>query len=561
MASTSKSHFEILSRSGGKSRWDLIEVLDERKAASARAEELWVSKRFSGLKVVKESYDSVTRSYNSLEIFSRGASRKVSKYDESGKVAPCLSPDQLYLPAGRSSIRELLSQSLDEWNLTPTELLHSLDHYNRLNDSGTRLQNAVQRAAIAQSDGSSVQERMRHLYRVIDQTIAIAKQTAQDLPSLESGRLKPLIKAFGEEKNRGFMLSIAVTRYLRPAVTLEDKFGRVVALLNVKHPRWVISALDQFLAEFLAMKKLLPAMFGPQKDRRAFMVLLAEFQAGCLDVKRKSMGIHQLMPDLLRLDVFLGEDRLPLTREALLERLREEISSSAPVCDGDLADKLMGLKEINQIITRVDLDSATREALKEALNDRSSRMVNSQSIGEFLQGFKFPDAKVRGLINVVNSSIGKTAQRTAGNFIVPVLDTPDNEAWFLAIGSNPVERLKLLSAIGKEVENSLLLDMHKRHVITQLDKFSRIIAKKTNLLKKVLSVEEDVIAKVERLLGMMADGYFPLGSVHNEAEQKVRSLMSHPDFMYALATGFGQPNAADALRDFRAKLVLAGISE
>ncbi len=558
--SRSNIHYEILGRIGRS--WTIIEVGPDRDLVTKKAEKLWDSGKYTGIRIMKESYDLSDKSFGSIEIFARGANKKMSKYDESTRVSPCLSPDQLYSTDGRRSIWELMSNTLEEWHLTPTELLHNLEHYYKLNDSGTKLQNAVQRVAISQgSEDGSIQERMRKLFQVIDQAINLVNSLADTIPTLEAGRLNPLIAKIEGEKNRKFLLAISISEYLRPAVTLEDKFGRVVAILNDKRPDWVVGVMDQLIAEFFQHKKLLPSIMGPQPNRAQFMIFLAEFQAGNLAAYCIDNDIKKTSLELLKLDEFLLNDQLDETKRILVARLKEEIESPKALIDGAVIEKLQSLKAISEKITTIEMDVTVKDALRDALKDRSGRMVNSQSIGDYLVDCGGPAEKIEGLLEIANNAIGSAPKRTVANFLLPILETQDSEAYFLALNDNPIDRLKELTNLQQKVKKSELNAMHTRKVVEVFDGFARIIADKTQLFKKVMGMKESVVDKIYRLLHMLVDGYFPDGKCRDEVAEALKILMREQDFMLALATGFGSNDAQMALEEFKMLLLEAGISE
>ena len=553
-------HYEIMGRVGRS--WTILEVVPDRKVATDKAEKLWDSGRFTGIRVAKETYDQSQQSFGSIDIFTRGSTRKASKYDETGKVSPCLSPDQLYSIDGRRSIWELMSNTLEEWHLTPTELLHNIDHYYRLNDSGTRLQNAVQRVAISQgSEDGSIQERMRKLFMVIDLAVSAMKEVQDDIPTLEAGRLNPLIARIEKSKNRKFLLTISIAEYLRPAVTLEDKFGRIVAILNDKRPKWVIEIMDQLIAEFLQHKKLLPSIIGPLQNRGQFLLFLVEFQSGNLAELQDELELNKISPDLVKLGSFLSGGLLEETRRFLVTRLIDEIESPKSLNDGSLADKLFCLKTINEKIDAIDLDVTVKDNMRHALRDRAGRMVNSQTIGDFLSECQGPHEKISGLIGIANNTVGKAPKRSIVNFLMPILENQDSEAYFLALNDHPVDRLKEITGLQGQIKASELDSMHKRKLIEVFDQFATIISDKTELLKKVMGIKESVVDKVHRLLDMLIEGYFPDGKCRDDVADTLKVLMRDQQFMLALASGFGANDAQKALTDFKLLLVEAGISD
>jgi len=157
-----KVHYEILGRRS--TSWTILEVIDDRSSATEKAEQLWNTRGYKGIRVLKETYNKQNHEFTSVEILSRGSVGKTSKYDETGTISPCLSPDDLYSPDGLRSIWQLLGNTLKDWRITPTELLHNLEHYYKLYNFGDKLQNAVQRTAVSFEDTEgSIQDRMKKL--------------------------------------------------------------------------------------------------------------------------------------------------------------------------------------------------------------------------------------------------------------------------------------------------------------------------------------------------------------------------------------------------------------
>ena len=105
------------------------------------------------------------------------------------------------------------------------------------------------------------------------------KKGQDSIPSLEMGRLNPVIKALDNKSNKRFLLMSSLAEYLRPAATLSDKFGRVAIFLANNRPKWVNDVLDQYIAEFLQHQSVLDEPLGENDDRGAFMIDIAHLQA------------------------------------------------------------------------------------------------------------------------------------------------------------------------------------------------------------------------------------------------------------------------------------------
>lgn len=561
MSLSQSVHYEIMGRRG--TRWTIVEVVNDRKVAVEKAEDFWGSKKYSGVKVLKESYDKESHEFASVEIYARGGNRKTSKYDQTGKISPCLTPDDLYRPDGRRAIWELLGNTLSDWMITPTELLHSLEHYFKLYNAGTKLQNAIQRTAVAyEDDNSSIQERMRKITKVVDTAIEIMKANQPTVPSLEVGRLKPVIEVLQDKGNKRFLLTSAITEYLRPAVTLSDKMGRLIAMLSGSRPAWVLEILDQMIAELFLHPSILGQMLGEPEDRGRFMIWLSHLQAGRLNLMGEDEHSPVFSDEILRLNGFLSEGKMPQVARALFNRLKIEIDLSKPICPGGLVAQLKGLDELKRAIDALQSDVGAIESLEEALASRSSRLLNSQAVGEMLYDTKSPIDQLNALLDLEKYTIGHSNKRMVANFMLPVLTRPEYESIFVGLdGGQPMQRMHDLVMLQKRIMEADLTEMHRRKIAEKLDTFCRAILDNTQILKKLHNLNISLQDKAKKILSLLADGYFTTGDCRSRADHQVRLYMKQPGFTEGLITGLDRAAAEKELKAFRDLLERAGIAQ
>ena len=551
-------HYEVLGRRGGG--WTILHVKSEREEAIAIAENLWKARQYQGIKVLKESFDKAEDDITSVEIFARGSTRKKSKYDETGTISPCLTPDDLYGPDGRRSIWDLMHATLAEWRITPTELLHSLEHYYKLYNAGTRLQNAVQRTAVSfETEEGSIQERMRKIYKVIDASIDIMKSTADTVPSLETGRLAPIVKELEGKANKKFLLTCSIVEYLRPAVTLSDKIGRVIVFLTANRPDWVMEILDQLIAEFLQHDQVLTQLMGEKEDRAAFMEELAYFQKGELNLMGEDERSPRFSEEVLRLNGFLAEGLLPRSAHVLLARLKSEIEASKSIGGTTLPQQLGRLTHLGQILERLHDDYHTLDSILDALRTRSGRLINSQSIADMLADHTNPIDQVNSLLDLEKVTVGDTNKRVVANFILPILSRPEYEAVFMGLDGNPSSRMIDLVHLQKRILQADLSEMYKRKIASRLDQFCQTILDNTQILKRIHKLDVSLQDKSKKILQMLADGYFTDGSCREAAEQHVRIYMRQQGFTEGLIKGMPRLEAEKTLLAFRELLEKAGI--
>lgn len=553
-------HYEVLGRRG--SGWTILDVKKDRDAATKMAEQLWKSRKYNGVRVLKESFDQAESDVTSIEIYARGSSRKKSKYDETGTISPCLTPDDLYSHNGRRSIWDLMNASLTEWRITPTELLHSLDHYYRLYNAGTRLQNAVQRTAVAfENEEGSIQKRMRKIYKVIDLSIEVMKSTTEAVPSLETSRLAPIITSLEKKPNKRFLLTCAIVEYLRPAITLSDKLGRVIIFLTASRPPWVMEILDQLISEYLMHEQVLYQLMGEKEDRAAFMIELAYFQSGELNLMGEDETSPRFSEEVLRLNGFLSESLLPRSSHVLLDRLKTEIEAPKPIDGGSLIEQLKGLSDVGAAVEGLHKDLHALDHVMEGVRARASRLINSQSIADMLAQEHNPFNQVNALLDLEAVTIGDSNKRIVANFILPILSRPEYETVFMGLDQNPMRRMSDLVLLQKRVLTAELSEMYKRKISSQLDHFCQIILDNTQVLKKIHQLEVSLQDKSRKILKMLSENYFTDGSCRTAAEHQVRIYMRRPGFTEGLIEGLKREKAEVELVAFKTLLEQAGIKE
>lgn len=540
----------------------ILEVQDDRDVATRTAEKLWKSRKYNGVRVLKESFDQAENDVTSIEIYARGSNRKKSKYDETGTISPCLTPDDLYSHDGRRSIWDLMNSSLAEWRITPTELLHSLDHYYRLYNAGTRLQNAVQRTAVAfENEEGSIQERMRKIYKVIDLSIEIMKSTKDDVPSLETSRLAPIITGLENKPNKKFLLTCAIVEYLRPAITLSDKLGRVIIFLTADRPAWVMEILDQLISEYLMHEQVLFQLMGEKEDRAAFMIELAYFQSGELNLMGEDENSPRFSEEVLRLNGFLAENMLPRSSHVLLDRLKTEIEAPKPIGGDSLIEQLKGLAAIGSTLESLHDDIHALDHVMKGVRDRAGRLINSQSIADMLASEQNPIDQVICLLDLEAVTVGDGNKRVIANFILPILSRPEYESVFMGLDQNPMRRMSDLVMLQKRILDAELSEMYKRKIASQLDKFCQIIMGNTQVLKKIHQLEISLQDKSRKILKMLSENYFTDGSCRVSAEHQVRIYMRQPGFTEGLIMGMKRKDAEAELLAFKTLLDQANIKQ
>ena len=527
-------HYEIQGRQTGK--WSIIDVKKDRAVAIKMAETLWDKGQHKGIKVLKEDFDSATNIFKTMEILTRGVEKKKSKHDNAGEISPCLTPDNLYSASGRRSIWDLLHNSLYAWGITPTELLHSDKHYLRLYDAGTQLQNAVQRTAVSyEDDEDSIQVRMTKIYKVINAAVEILRGEEKNIPSLEEGRLKPIIEKLDTKINRVFLLTVALTNYMEPAVTLEDKLGRVAIFMNKTRPSWVSDILDQFSSELLQYKSLNNVLMNGCKERGHMLIALAHFAAGQIEKSTALIGDIKFSPDVLRVNGFIASNTLPQTSRRLVDHLLDEIKSSDPItAKFDLIEQFKLLFQLDSTLETLSETQPRFGGISDEIASRQGRMVNGQSIADYLALSSGPFKKIQALIHLGNVTTGRTVRRNLANYIFPILSKPENESHMLGLNNSPIGRMADLAHLQKQIYKSSFDIMHKRQIAEILDGYCSTIVTNTAILNKIDAKNISIAEKAIKVLDMLNTPYFTYGKARDHAEQMAKAYLNDPEFAPSL---------------------------
>ena len=150
-----KIHYEVFFKKNKKAGWALIEACPDRDSALKLATGLVTKHKDGSARVTKEKYDEDSRSFRAVTVYEAGA-EKYGAIEEKSSDAhlPCLTPDDLSKPHARDTIRRVLTGWLERVQAVPMELLHRADLVEDLEASGTDLQHAVQKVAVASARDS-----------------------------------------------------------------------------------------------------------------------------------------------------------------------------------------------------------------------------------------------------------------------------------------------------------------------------------------------------------------------------------------------------------------------
>ncbi|WP_416897056.1 MAG: hypothetical protein ACMVY4_16345 [Minwuia sp.] len=546
-------HYEVLGQRG--TAWTIIAVVDEQHEAMKKAQEARTSYR--AVKVMRERFDKDSNTYRSGQIFYAGAQAKPSKIDPDEVADVCWKVDDFYSYEGRRSINRLLRKELMEWGITATELIHSHEHIQRLQDNGTSIQRAVQQTAIVQirETGQGVQERIKQIYELIEKGARVLEKDMPSFPSIVGDRLDEVIEQVESRESRSYLLHGALTRYLGGAKGFNDKMVLVLGLIRADHPDWVHEVADNFVAELLSIGKVLSVLIGDRKTLKDEMIAAAKLAIGRADPADDNYPTEARMVNRL-----IAAGKMPATHQALTRFVIEALKGKRLLIEGGILDEAKALSEVAENLKSEKDEWIGSLSMVEAIGRRCGRWLHPEAVAELLKDATEPDAKLKRLLSLEANVFGNANKRKIGDFLVPIIASPQGEMYLTLEGGTVTAKLRRLRAMQDMVLQSSLLDMHRSKLALKLDELAYRVVRNSKLIERISSSKDGIVDRCFALLKMIVDGYFTMGNTETAARNAVKRCLSSPEFTAGfLRAGLSREEKMSRLEALSKLLKQAGV--
>ncbi len=564
-------HFEIFCRQA-RSDWSLLEALENREQALARAREIFAEGKVAAVKVVKETLHPETGDYMSLAIFEQAHPhamqvKKKKKTDEPENPLPCFKPDDLYSYHARLTIARLIGDWLARYCLTVSEFLHSAQAIERFEATGTTFQHAIQKVAVAEASGSEipVTQIVKELNKLCSAAMArVYKDERRGaFQSLTPGQFASYANKLASDPAGEYLLKGSIAKYLAPTKVWDEKLQRLLALMSDLPSEGpgrslLLAAIDTLVAEMLTGAAALADLLGPNPDLgHALLNLVQLFLGESIAVNEGSgAGLNQLAS-------FLATDALPNARAAVAGRILSELKGFKRLCPSSLEDELKMMRRLANKLVKGQGKYLSHDDLIGAFTDRSKRLVAHEPIAQLLQTVVNPDEKVDRLLDIEENIIGAEHKRTLASFMLPILTSPAFETQ-LAPGAQPVHRLKRIAELQDRVLRSGLQDFHKRQMADALDALACGIEKRAAFLAGMEMRVSGPLEKVQAIMKMCAANVFTEGELSAKARRQLLAALGTPEFLNAYLsqrqqTAQAEIDRAQAVKELLAELERLGI--
>ncbi len=530
--SDANSHYEV--HGCQSSSWTVQRVCDDKNTAIENASSLFKELSLKAVKVLEVSYGAEDEGFKDKEVYFEGERVAENKGAQSVPlIRPiCRQSDDLYRLDARRVIANQLKSPLAGWNIVPLELLYHAENLQRLNDTGQILQGAVQKVAISQiqKTGQKVSDRVLDLYKMTNEILKELKFQRQqgDFIEMQGDDVDSLFKLANETDNPDKAFMTAFCRFLRPIPKLNEKFEKILELIERNQNSPVMKYLDWFLADFLNVSDNIKIVFGDSENLGEGLLRILEVIKG---QAKATDECHAVFPVVMAL---IKNKSMPETQKSLVHKFRTTIEGNASFVKNDPFRSVMYHKRILNHMAVKDGAHIGGQECVEALTERCARMTGSTSIAEFLYGYDYPLDRVDRLADIASGIIGASNMRTIANYIIPILESPFNVGQILDGSSDDIKTLKQISSLQTKVRRGGFQNFFADRIAKNLDQIGIQLYEKKKVEDQLVKSSDDQLQLGLKLLRFVSEGAFSEPAVHDKTRALAKSTIMSQGFMQSL---------------------------
>lgn len=418
--------FEILSRRDG--RWTIEASRVRLDGSIALANELLARKAYEAVRVIRardvgERTMFETVVYQAERTDDSEPPIKLAGADD--RDCWCGDLEDFYAPPSRRAIGAILRDFLDRAGITPTELLHTPRHFRLLEDTGTLLSAAIQRAArlSAQSGERSMAASVAFLEKAIAQARRRAETSRADRhhPQPEPGALDEFYARIatreGDHLDRLHAAGHGIARSLESGRTILVRLDAALGWGRKATTPPAIQAVDSLLADCLGSASVVSELLGRQPDLRSALALAIAIARG-----QSVETPRQAAPWYGDFASFVAAHAAPETRAILLGRVQRALAGERPLTHGDADTEAAGLGALlDALVDEATGCFAGGEHMVAALVRRWRRLDKPGGFGDLVLPRGTPATRFRQLVEKEAPVRGLMRQRAVATLLVDAL--------------------------------------------------------------------------------------------------------------------------------------------
>ena len=553
-------HFEIFARRAGGS-FNLELAVEDRERAFSAADEMLEGGRFVAVKINKETLDTESGEYKTINILSKGEAEKPkSKIDVEDAGPPCISPSDLYSVHARDRIGRLLEAWLVRNRATPFELLHRPDLIEKLDASGTELQHAVQKIAVpeAQARGVGVHEIIRGFQQLIQRSIdrVLADRRKGRFPDFSKEAFAEACVRLGDDAERHYLLGAGVAAFIAPASTWSEKVAMLLDLAELapkegKGRGLALQMIEQPLGEILQSRVGMSDMLGADLDLGGNLAALTRLAAAdaVTALARVDANVARLMPPLTgpaeRLAVWLTSASFEGVRGSLSKRVLSELNSTRRLRPSDPRGEIEVLRVLAMALTAGSGRLLPLDGVREAFVERSKMLVATDFVQSYLAEERSAIQEALDLVWLLENVTGGVNKRQAARWLLSTVTSLRFDTELNAAGESPKARLNHLAELYRQLGRSGADTAGVDEVLQRIGDIGGRIEAENKLTSVLARAQAPFAQRLGVLLKMASGETAPPGPAADRARAEALRLVRAPEARAQLA---GAPEIMEQVR-------------
>ncbi|MFN7109268.1 MAG: hypothetical protein ACK4MY_13675, partial [Brevundimonas sp.] len=515
-------------------------------------------------RVTKETLDPDTMEFSSLTILTLGAPEEKKKKVADPAIRPaCSGPAELYSPHARALIGRVLEDWLKREGVTSFELLHRADVAERLEAAGVELQHAIQKVAVpeSQATGQDVHGVVRHYQKLVEQGMARLRKAERDgrFPALEGRSIADLAHRLAGSSDRAFSMGGVVAGALKDKRGARERLGALMDLMDAAPadgpPRaLVVVAIEQIVAEMLAVRTNLTEILGPSLDQGANLAAIVRMVAPAeMDsLLRMDPRLALMMPDVdgpaARLGVHLAAGELPLLAASLARLVTRELTSPRRLRPADPVGEIDILRLLAMALTASAGRLLTLEEVQTAFVERSKSLVTADFVGAYVNPCPTVLAEAEQLTRLCENVTGGANKRAAARWLSACIGSLRFETEMRQAvpgGPSASQKLATLARLQRAVRAAHLGDHDQAQIAETIGAVGGNLEADANLIAQIVRAQVSAPQKLAALLKLAVGEAGPLGPTADRARSEAVKLLRAPDVRTALSAA---PESVAALK-------------
>lgn len=557
--------FEVQALRAG--RWVSEELRETESAARSLVAGILANPQVSGVRIIKNwtRADGIITENEVYKEMRREEPRKltINPIDE----APlCQSLADVYRQASRAVIERLLRRYLEQVFLTPSEMLHNHRALQRVQEIDTLYPPAVDRVATIQARKAGLDQRQRRdeLFSLVGRASQRARKTEEvKLPTITGSDFAKLF-----ENVAGVVAPAEVAYSVRTVLSRDlieyrswlGKLDRLAGLVRADYPDEVLAALDEVIADLVAIPSALQEILGYRRNLAHALCALADLYEHGETVEKSDSNV-----ELGAIGPLIASGRLAETRQALLDCLVQQLAGSQPLSRNEPSAEKDGFRMVTRRMLRpTDLlgGPATAAALTRRhvlFLEGGGKRALRDSVGGVLSFVDELQERIVYLVALAASELGEGLQDIILKDLRALLGNADiNQivppAWA------PTDKLRRVKGVFDMVNESAGLPADERtRLADMVDDMVAVFIDRERIIAKLDDPSAPLRDRATRLVDFCAAGLLPDGRSLRVARDRVVRHLRRPNFDQVFLEGVDPEHHAEALRDFHQRLERAGI--